>query len=109
MSNNTKNTLRKVMKLAWQFIRKNGFTLSEALKTAWANVKLGVAMAKGIVKFYFQKVDGTRREAYGTTNLNRIPSEYHPKGESKNIPTLQVYFDTEKNAWRSFKKANLVY
>lgn len=32
MSNNTKNTLRKVMKLAWQFIRKNGFTLSEALK-----------------------------------------------------------------------------
>ncbi len=109
MSNNTKNTLRKVMKLAWQFIRKNGFTLSEALKTAWANVKLNVAMAKGIVKFYFQKVDGTRREAYGTTNLNRIPSEYHPKGESKNIPTLQVYFDTEKNAWRSFKKANLIY
>lgn len=74
------------MKLAWQFIRKNGFTLSEALKTAWANVKLGVAMAKGIVKFYFQKVDGTRREAYGTTNLNRIPSEYHPRAKARISP-----------------------
>ena len=105
MSNNTKNTLRKVMKLAWQFIRKNGFTLSEALKTAWANFKLKKAMKKGIVRFYFRKVDGTIREAYGTLKESLLPSTMSGR---KHNPTVQVYYDTEKEGWRSYKIANLV-
>ena len=36
----TKSFLHEVMSLAWQFVRKNGFTMSEALKCAWANMKL---------------------------------------------------------------------
>ena len=32
----TKSFLHEVMSLAWQFVRKNGFTMSEALKCAWA-------------------------------------------------------------------------
>lgn len=109
MTTATKAKLSKVMKLAWQFIRKNGYTLSQALKTAWANVKLHAALAKGIVKFHFQKVDGTLREAFGTLNLDKIPTEMHPKGERREIPTTQTYYDTEKCAWRCFKKANLAY
>lgn len=109
MTATTKNTLRKVMKMAWQFVRKNGYTLSQALKTAWANVKLHAALAKDIVKFHFQKVDGTIREAFGTLNLSKVPTEMHPKGERKEIPTTQTYYDTEKGAWRCFKKANLIY
>lgn len=27
-------TLRKVMRLAWQFVKRNGFSMSEALKEA---------------------------------------------------------------------------
>lgn len=99
-----KETLRKIMKLAWQFIKRNGFTLSEALKEAWANIKLVNAMHKGIVKFYFTKVDGSKREAYGTLNSEVVPPV---GGERKNNDTCQVYFDTEKQAWRCFKKANL--
>lgn len=99
-----KETLRKIMKLAWQFVKRNGFTLSEALKEAWANIKLVNAMHKGIVKFYFTKVDGSKREAYGTLSSEVIPSV---GGERKNNDTCQVYFDTEKQAWRCFKKANL--
>ena len=38
MSTSLKNTMREVMNLAWQFVRKNGYTLSEALKCAWANL-----------------------------------------------------------------------
>lgn len=105
MSTTLKNTMREVMSLAWQFVRKNGYTLSEALKCAWANIKLKAALSKQIVKFYFQKVDGTLREAYGTLMSNRIPAT---KGEKKTVDTCQVYFDTEKDEWRCFKKANLV-
>lgn len=99
-----KETLRKIMKLAWQFVKRNGFTLSEALKESWANIKLVNAMHKGIVKFYFTKVDGSKREAYGTLSSEVIPPV---GGERKNNDTCQVYFDTEKQAWRCFKKANL--
>ena len=60
----TKSFLHEVMSLAWQFVRKNGFTMSEALKCAWANMKLKLQMKSKIVKFYFQKVDGSVREAY---------------------------------------------
>ncbi len=63
MSNERKSTLSQVMNLAWQFVKRNGFNLSQALKAAWANIKLKTAMAGRIVKFYFAKVDGTTREA----------------------------------------------
>lgn len=98
-------TLRQIMTLAWQFVKRNGFTMSEALKKAWANFKLKEAMKKGIVKFYFQKVDGTLREAYGT--LLNVPKT--SQSNRKSNPTVQVYFDTEKQEYRCFKKANLAY
>lgn len=58
MSNERKSNLKEVFKMAWQFVKRNGYTLSEALKCAWANIKLKAAMKERIVKFYFQKVDG---------------------------------------------------
>ena len=70
----TKSFLHEVMSLAWQFVRKNGFTMSEALKCAWANMKLKLQMKSKIVKFYFQKVDGSVREAYGTLNEKLMPA-----------------------------------
>ena len=105
MSTTRKNQLKKVMQLAWQFVRKNGYTLSEALKVAWANVKLHTAMQTRIVKFYFQKVDGSLREAFGTLNERVVPQT---QGTRKMNDTCQVYFDTEKSEWRCFKRANLI-
>ena len=106
MSTTRKNQLKKVMQLAWQFVKKNGYTLSVALKIAWANIKLHTAMQTQIVKFYFQKVDGTIREAFGTLKSSILPP-IKESGRTPN-PTCQVYFDTEKEAYRSFKNANLV-
>lgn len=106
MTTESKNRMREIMSLAWQFVKRNGFDLSQALKTAWANVKLHAALKKGIVKFYFTKVDGSLREAYGTLKESLLPGT---KGTGrKPSDTVQVYYDTEKQEYRCYKKANLV-
>lgn len=106
MSTKIKNQLKEVMLMAWTFVKRNGFTMSEALKCAWANMKLKAAMKQKIVKFYFKKVDGSVREAYGTLKENLMPAT---SGDNrKKNDTVQVYFDTEKQEYRCFKKANLI-
>lgn len=107
MSTERKSQLSRVFSLAWQFVKRNGFTISEALRTAWANVKLKAKMQGGIVKFYYQKVDGSVREAYGTLKADLCP-DIKESGRKAN-PTLQTYFDTERQEWRCFKVANLIY
>ena len=34
MSSERKSTLANIMRLAWQFVKRNGFTMAEALKVA---------------------------------------------------------------------------
>ena len=106
MATKIKIQMREVMLMAWQFVRRNGYTMAEALKCAWANFKLRKAMANRIVRFYFQKVDGSIREAFGTLAANIVPQTNGT--ERKANDTVQTYFDTEKQAWRCYKKANLV-
>ena len=55
MSTNFKNQMKEVISLAWSFVKRNGFSMSEALKCAWANMKLKAQMKSKSVKFYFQK------------------------------------------------------
>lgn len=105
MSSEKRNKLSEIFKLAWQFVKRNGYKLSEALKCAWLNIKLKAEMKKRIVKFYFQKIDGSLREAYGTMNPETIPAT---TGTRKPADTVQTYFDTEKQEYRCFKKANLI-
>lgn len=92
------------MRTAWQFVKLNGFTMSEALKKAWLNIKLQLKMRAGIVRFWFQKVDGSIREAWGT--LRDTP----PVAGSgrRTSPTVFNYFDTERQDWRCYKIANLI-
>ena len=95
------------MLLAWQFIKKNGMNLSDALKCAWANIKLKIKMLAAVVKFYFLKIDGTIREAYGTLASSKIPALVGGDKRKRN-DGVQTFFDTEKGEWRCFKKANLI-
>lgn len=106
MSNERKITLANIMSLAWQFVKRNGYTMSEALKAAWLNAKVTKAMRGGIVQFFFKKVDGTIRQAFGTLDPNRVPAT-QGTGRKPN-ETVQVYFDTDRQEYRSFKKCNLV-
>ena len=66
MSTTLRNQMKEVMQMAWSFVRKNGYSMSEALKCAWANLKLKVALKVKVVEFYFKKTDGTLRQAFGT-------------------------------------------
>jgi hypothetical protein len=107
MSTNFKNQMKEVMSLAWSFVKRNGFSMSETLKVAWANMKLKLQMKSKIVKFYFQKVDGSVREAYGTLNEKLMPAIAGTDNRKKN-DTVQTYYDTERQEFRCFKKANLL-
>ena len=102
-----KSTMKDVMLLAWTFVKRNGYSMSDALKCAWANIKLKAQMRTRIVEFYFQKVDGTMREAWGTLNEKLVPATSGNDKRAKN-ETIQVYYDSEKQSWRSFKRANLI-
>ncbi len=70
-------------------------------------------MKTDVVLFAYEKVDGTRREAYGTLNPDIIDSVLaqreasSPKRRSyshKPNDAMFSYFDTEKADWRGFYK-----
>lgn len=105
MSTTMRNQMRNVMFMAWRFFRITGETFAECLKKAWENIKLVQCMRVGIVRFYFQKVDGTIREAWGT--LKNVEDKVKGDRRTKN-ETIQVYFDTERQEFRSFKRFNLI-
>ena len=105
MSNERKSTLANIMRMAWMFVKRNCFTMAEALKVAWLNAKGTKAMRTGIVQFFFMKVDGTLRQAFGTLDPHRLP-ETQGSGR-RPADTVQVYYDTEKQEYLYFKKCNL--
>ena len=76
------------------------------LKKAWALFKLANKMKNSIVEFYYQKINGEIRQAFGTLQ----PSYFENlKGtERKRNELLFTYFDSEKNEFRSFKKFNII-
>ena len=102
----TKEFLSEIMRLAWQFVKRNGVTISEALKASWCNAKLKTKMSCGIVKFYYQKVDGTKREAYGTLNGRFIPAVAGTDNRKKMIPFKFILIQKDKNGAHS---KNLIY
>ncbi len=106
MKTTFKKQMSEIFKAAWQFVRINGMSMAEALKCAWCNYKVREAMVSRIVKFYFLKIDGSIREAYGTLKSDIVP-QTQDSGRKPN-PSVQVYFDTEKQEWRCYKKANLL-
>ena len=56
-------------------------------------------LEKGDCKFSFTKLDGTIREANGTTRMDNIPEDSRPKGGT---PISGVaYYDSDSLGWRS--------
>ncbi len=105
MSTNYRIRLSEVMSKAWYLFRTYGTTFSDALKRAWAWFKLRTQMQAGVVEFWFTKADGTQRQAFGTLRSDLIGET---KGsDRKPYEHLQTYWDTEKQAFRSFKLINL--
>lgn len=66
-------------------------------------------LQNGIVSFTYKKKDGSIREANGTTRMDCIPEENHPKGTGEHSSDVVTYFDTDKNEWRSFREENFIH
>lgn len=68
-------------------------------------------LAVGVTHFTFEKKDGSKREAYGTTKPQLfdksiiVTSDYD---ENKSKPGVTVYYDLQAMGWRSFITDNLL-
>ncbi|CAK7059638.1 MAG: hypothetical protein BACC_01866 [Bacteroides sp.] len=106
MATNFKNQMRELMKQAWMLVKVYGFSMADAMKQAWQVLKLKAALKKGVVKFFYQKLNGEIRCTWDTLKEDLIPET---KGtERKKNDSLITYYDNEKAAFRSFKIANLI-
>ena len=94
--------MREVMSTAWQMFRITGESFS-----SWLLLKLKAQMKKRTVQFFYQKVSGEIRQAFGTLRDEVIADNVKGTGRKPN-ENLFTYFDCEKNEFRSFKKFNLI-
>lgn len=102
-----RSQMRQVMTDAWKMYRITGESFSENLKRAWMLLKLKAQMKQRTVQFFYQKVNGEIRQAFGTLKDEVISSIVKGNGR-KPGDNLFTYFDTERNEFRSFKKFNLI-
>lgn len=102
-----KEQLSKIMHTAWAVVKKEGVSISAALRMAWRSFKLAAKMKTKAVHFAFRKVDGTIREAVGTL-ADEFIKDREPKGDRARCYSVQTYFDIEKNEFRCFRIASLL-
>lgn len=85
---------------------ENGFSKSAALLMAHGIERLIEGMHRGEVAFSYTKEDGSVRRARGTLADYEycFKRPYVPRPEN----TFVVYFDLDKQAWRTFRAANFL-
>lgn len=109
MTTSIKNKMRKVMQLAHRAYQLKSSSMSwvECLKQAWQVVKLEAAMKTKVVEFFFMKMNGEVRQAFGTLLQSHI--DYTPNGTGHAASRDCIrYWDEEKGAWRQFKAYNFL-
>lgn len=95
------------MKYAHFLFTTTANTWKACLLKAWELYRLAKKMRGGIVKFAFQKIDGSIRYAWGT--LQNLPAGVTVGKKSKE-PSYKTfaYFDTQRQAMRCFRIENLI-
>lgn len=107
MATTFKNQMRDVMNDAWRMFRITGESFSSCLKRAWVILRLKLKMQTKIVQFYYQKMNGEIRQAFGTLQDDVVNEHMKGTGRKPN-ENLFTYFDCEKQEFRSFKKFNII-
>lgn len=93
------------MRRAWQIARATGKAFAVALSKAWALYRLTKQMRAGVVRFAYEKTDGSLRRAAGT--LRDVATLIKGTGRPDDGRTVR-YYDVDANGWRSFKVENFV-
>ncbi len=97
--------LSKVMHRAWSIARATGKTFAVCLAKSWQLYRLAKQMRAGVVRFAYEKMDGTLRRAAGT--LRDVAALIIGTGRPDDGHTFK-YYDTEAAAFRSFRVENLI-
>lgn len=101
----TKEFRSKVFAQAWELVKETGKMFAVCLAKAWALYRLKKQMAKGVVRFAYEKADGSLRKAIGT--LKDISYTSKGSGKPGSVKTFP-YFDVEASSFRSFRISNLI-
>ena len=102
------NFRTRVMSYAHHIFESTSVNWSTALKKAWTLYRLAKMMRQGVVKFFYEKVDGSARVAYGT--LCNLPAGVTSRRSATKAPNFATmcYWDTKKQAFRSFRVENFI-
>lgn len=98
--------LSSIMSEAHRMSSITGCSMSVALKKAWMNEKLTVMMRTRIVHFYYQKMDGSIREAYGSLMPRHIDGLV--QGTGRKHKDCRTYYDMTADGFRSYKSYNII-
>ena len=101
----TRKDLSKLMLRAWGMFRTTGKAFAVCLAKAWALYRLAIRMRAGVVRFAYEKADGSLRKACGT--LHNVASTVKGAGRPDDGQTVK-YYDVEAAGWRSFRVENFV-
>lgn len=98
----------RVMKYAHQLCKSTGKSWKYCMLKAWELYRLARRMREEVVKFAYEKKDGSIRFAEGT--LKNVPAGGTCQGKKMTKPSFKTfsYFDTTKAEFRCFKIENLV-
>ena len=100
-----RNDLQTIMCRAWRLFRSTGKAFAVCLSRAWALYRLTKRMRAGVVRFAYEKADGSLRKACGT--LHDVAATVKGTGRPDDGQTVK-YYDVEAGGWRSFKVENFV-
>lgn len=93
------------MRRAWHLFRSTGKAFAVCLSRAWVLYRLTKRMRAGVVRFAYEKADGTLRKAAGT--LHEVAATIKGTGRPNDALTIR-YYDVDADGWRSFKVENFV-
>ena len=100
----SKYDLSNIMRRAWLIARTTGKTFAVSLSKSWQIYRLIKRMRAGVVRFAYEKTDGTLRHAAGTLQGVALLI----KGTGKETPKTVRYLDVEAHGFRSFRIENLI-
>lgn len=99
----------EIFKRAHNTFRLKGsvMTFGECLKQSWDIAKLQRRMKNEVVEFFFTKVNGETRQAFGSLIESHIT--YVPNGRgNQTAPDCIKFWDEVKGEWRQFKSYNFL-
>ena len=100
-----RNDLQTIMRRAWTIARTTGKAFNICLVKAWSLYRLTQRMRAGVVRFAYEKTDGTLRKATGT--LHEVASMVKGTGRPDDGRTVR-YYDVEASGFRSFRAESLI-